>query len=108
MPNIISINRRSQPRRAGGRDAYSNKLHEIVRLIYDEAANLDWSLADLARNARYSDAPGTHVSYTAVRNLCYNGVTKSPHFRTIFALAKAVGLEIHLEAVRAGSGRRHA
>ena len=68
--------------------AYLKQLHSIVDDIFNTAThNLDWTWTRLANEA--------HVSVVTVFNLGER-ITKFPRFRTVLALAQAVGMDLQI------------
>ncbi len=66
--------------------AFQRELRALVSIINTLSNDMTW--VELASRAG--------VSTSCVRNLCY-GETKSPHFRTIYRICRAIGLDIKFE-----------
>jgi len=67
--------------------SYQKKLNLLVDQIFDEISYYGWTLSNVADRAK--------LCYSTVIRL-NNRMTVSPHLRTVFALAKAVGFDIQL------------
>jgi DNA-binding phage protein len=77
---------------------YAVELNSLVDQIYQRAADVhDWSWAALAYQAG--------LSYSTVLKLG-NYETRLPHLRTVYKLAKAVGLRVTLVATVAKKHRK--
>ena len=68
--------------------AYFRELHRLVDLIYDEAAEYQWTWNQLAEEAG--------LAYQTVERLG-DRKTRWPRFSTVWRLAKAVGFDLAIK-----------
>lgn len=72
---------------------YSRLLNDLVNTLFQEANGRDWDDVRLASKA------GLHVR--TVHRLRYF-ITKLPQLKTVYALARAVGMNIALVRIKLG------
>lgn len=66
-------------------EAYYTTLNQIIDFLFEQAALSGWTWHQFAHQAG--------LSYQTVQRLGYR-ITKYPHFRTIFALSRALGIRL--------------